>query len=242
MKQNLALQFCRNRNKDVSTLTETHINYDQIHHIRNNWLGAIFFSPGDSHTKGLEGVIKVDIDPKMRFVSFKVTSCNDRVLCRSAPSGHSTSKQLIRTRFFEGLQDHMENKNEGDENKIILGDFICIGDKVERDGGNKTFYRCRFSYALSKLIVENVLEDLWRRENPDSSVFIHYDSSSGTRSRIDRIDTDIKIASNTKINHIMIFFTDRLTLFLLTDSPQKLKLEKIHGILIIFIYVSLSSP
>ena len=31
-------------------------------------------------------------------------------------------------------------------------------------------------------------------------------------------------------------------LFLLTDSPQKLKLEKIHGTLIILFYVSLSSP
>ena len=29
-------------------------------------------------------------------------------------------------------------------------------------------------------------------------------------------------------------------LFLLTDSPQKLKLEKIHGTLIILFYVSLS--
>ena len=89
LKQNLAPQFCRNRNKDVSILTETHINLNQIHHITNNWLGAIFFSPGDSHTKGLlallhlglEGVTEVDTDPKGMFVSFKVTPSNDRVLC-----------------------------------------------------------------------------------------------------------------------------------------------------------------
>ena len=31
-------------------------------------------------------------------------------------------------------------------------------------------------------------------------------------------------------------------LFLLRDSPQKLKLEKIHDTLIILLYVSLSSP
>ena len=88
-KQNLALQFCRNRNKDVSVLTETLINLDQIHHIKNNWLGAIFSSSGDSHTKGLlvllhlglEGVTEDDTDPKGRLVSFKVTPSNDRVLC-----------------------------------------------------------------------------------------------------------------------------------------------------------------
>ena len=89
LKQNLELQFCRNRYKDVIISTEEHINLDQIHYIRNNWLGAIFFSPGDSHTKellvllllSLEGVTEVDTDPKGRFVSLKVTPSNGRVLC-----------------------------------------------------------------------------------------------------------------------------------------------------------------
>ena len=89
LKENLPLQLCRNGNKDVSILTETYINLDQTHHIRNNWLGAIFFSPGDGHTKGflvlfhlgLEGVTEVDTDPKKRFLSFKVTPSDTRVLC-----------------------------------------------------------------------------------------------------------------------------------------------------------------
>ena len=123
LKQNLALQFCRNQNKDVIVLTETHINLDQIQHIRNNWLGAMFYSQGVSHTKGLlvllhlglEGVTEVDTDPKRRFVSFKVTPSNNRVL-RVYALGIGPGK-VSRERFFEGLQNHMENKNEGDENK-----------------------------------------------------------------------------------------------------------------------------
>ena len=54
----------------------------------------------------------------------------------------------------------MENKNEGNENKIIFGDFNCTMDKMEKDGRNKILYRCCFSYALPKLIVDNGLEDL----------------------------------------------------------------------------------
>ena len=84
----------------------------------------------------------------------------------------------------------MENKNEGNENKIILGNFNCTMDKMERDGRNKTLYKCHFNYALSKLIVDNGLEDLWRKENPDSSELTHYNRSSGTRSTIDRVFTD----------------------------------------------------
>ena len=61
----------------------------------------------------------------------------------------------------------MKNKCEGNKNKIILGDFNNTMDKMDRDGGNKTqkLYRCRSNYVLSKLIVDNGLEDLWRSEN-----------------------------------------------------------------------------
>ena len=58
--------------KKVSILTETHINHDQTHHIRNNWFGPIFFSSGNSHKKGLlvlihlglEDITEVDTDPE----------------------------------------------------------------------------------------------------------------------------------------------------------------------------------
>ena len=70
-------------------------------------------------------------------------------------------------------------KNEGNENKITLGDLNCTMDKIDRDSENKTqrLCRCCSNYALSKLIVDNGLEDLWRRENPDSPEFTCYDRS-----------------------------------------------------------------
>ena len=37
----------------------------------------------------------------------------------------------------------MKNKCEGNENKIILGDFNITMDKMDRDGGNKTQRLCR---------------------------------------------------------------------------------------------------
>ena len=84
--------------------SQTHINCDQIYHIRNVWFGFIFFSPGDSHTKrllvllhpGLEVVTEVDSDPKWRFISFKVTTSNERFLWVYVPSRHNTTEQLVR--------------------------------------------------------------------------------------------------------------------------------------------------
>ena len=51
LKQDLALDFYRKKNKYTNILTETHIKHDHILHIRNNWLGPIFLSPETSHTK-----------------------------------------------------------------------------------------------------------------------------------------------------------------------------------------------
>ena len=152
LKQDLALEFCRKQNKYISILTETHIKHDQILHIRDNWLDPIFLSPGSSHTKGLiaqlypgaEGATEVDTDQKEIFLPCKVTLSNKRVLCFCAPSRHNTREQLVRVRFFERLQNYMENKSERNENKIILGDFNITMDKMDKDGGNKTQRRYKF--------------------------------------------------------------------------------------------------
>ena len=53
-----------------------------------------------------------------------------------------------------------------------------------------------------------------------------YDISSGTRSRVDRVYTDTKIASNTKINHIMVSLTDHCNAIFIDRFLSKTKLGK----------------
>ena len=151
-------------------------------------MGPIFFSPGDSHTKGLLVLLHWVLKVSLRLTLIqKARLCPLRLLplmtefCVYAPSGYSTREQLARGRFFEGLQNYMGKKNEGNERKIILEDFNCTMDKMDRDGENKTqrLYRSCSNYALSKLIVDNGLEDLWRRENLDYPEFTRYDRSFG---------------------------------------------------------------
>ena len=77
-----------------------------------------------------------------------------------------------------------------------------------------------------KIIVDNGLEDLWRREYPDSTEFTCCNRSSGTTSRIDRVYTDIKTASNTKINHIMVFFTKNYHDVFIDRFPSKTGIGK----------------
>ena len=118
MKQDLTLEFFRNQNKDIFILTETHINQHHIHQIRNSWLGPIFYSPGDTFTKGIlvllhlgfDHVSDNDTDPKERFVSFKVGPSDDRVFCIHAPSGHNNGQQLARDASLKDYKLTMEAK------------------------------------------------------------------------------------------------------------------------------------
>ena len=52
-------------------------------------------------------------------------------------------------------------------------------DEIDKDGANKTQkrYRCCSNCALRKLVVDIGLEDLWRRENPDSPEFTCHNRS-----------------------------------------------------------------
>ena len=146
-KQEIAIEFCKSQNKDICILAETHIGHEQIHQIQNNWLGPVLISPGDTFSKGLlvllhpgfPDVTEIHSDPNGRFISFKVAPFDDRVLCIYAPSGHSNREQLIRRRFFEELLNYIDHKFEGNENKIILGDFNCTLSQIDRDERKKVF-------------------------------------------------------------------------------------------------------
>ena len=70
------------------------------------------------------------------------------------------------------------------------------------------------------------INDLWRRENPGFSDFTRYDRSSGTKSRISRVYTDIKIANNTKTNHIIVFFSDNYNLISKKELHSETKIGK----------------
>ena len=87
-------------------------------------------------------------------------------------------------------------------------------------------YKYCFNCALSKLIVDNGLDDLWRNENQDSSEIIRYNRSCSTISRIYRVYPDIRIASNTKVNNIIASVTDHYNAVFIDRFPLKIKIVK----------------
>ena len=62
---------------------------------------------------------EIDTVLKRRFVSFKVTPSNEKVVCVYAPRGHNTRKQIAGGHFFEGVQHYSGNESDGNEKRII---------------------------------------------------------------------------------------------------------------------------
>ena len=56
--------------------------------------------------------------------------------------------------------------------------------------------------------------------------FTCYNRSPSTRSKIGRVYTDIKIANNADINHIVVFFTDLYNAISIDRLPSKTKIRK----------------
>ena len=92
---------------------------------------SIISSTADSHTKGmlfllhlsLEGITEVGTDPNERFVSFKVTLSNDRVL---SLHGIKPESSCLGGHLLKGLQSYTQNKNKGNKSKIILRGLILL--------------------------------------------------------------------------------------------------------------------
>ena len=71
--------------KVISILTKTHINHNQIHYTKNNWLGSSFslleiVIQKECYLCFIWDITEVDADPEGKFVSFKVTTSNEGFL------------------------------------------------------------------------------------------------------------------------------------------------------------------
>ena len=181
----------------------------------------IFFFPGDSHTKGILFLLHLGLEFTTEVMNYKFITDSD-------PKGRFVSFKVTPS---------------NDSSLFVPLKGIEPENSWLEQG---RFYRCCSNCDLWKLIVDNGLEDLWRRENPDSPEFTCYDRSFAKGPvYTGSILISILIQKLLAIRRLITWWYPLLIiimLFLLTGSPQKLKLEKIHDTLIIIFYVSPRSP
>ena len=84
----------------------------------------------------LEGVTEVDTDPKGRSVSFKGTTSNDISLFVPL-QGIAPENCWLGGTFLKDYKIICKIKMREMKKKIMLGDFNCAIDKIDRDGEKK---------------------------------------------------------------------------------------------------------
>ena len=82
---------------------------------------------------------------------------------------------------------------------------MTLGNK-DRSTGNEGF--CKSQEQIMSLITEFDLNDLWRRQNPNGRLYMHFHGRSSTYSRIDRAYTFTNFRVGVKIDHEINTFSD----------------------------------
>ena len=145
-----------------------------------------------------------------------------------APSGQSVREQLASKLFSEVLQNYMENKNEGNENKLIFGDFNCAIDKIDRDGGNKAR---RLYIDVPQLYSVKTHCGKWARKFMEKEearlLLVHPIRSFIWHNMQNRQGLyGYKNCWHTRINCIMVSFTDHYNSISIERFHSKIKIRK----------------
>ena len=138
-------------------MQETHVNFSHLHDIRELWDGEVIILSGKTQTCGVLVLAKrtaslieqIITGSVRRFVFFKTKNTTDAVLALYALSGtmkeqHTDGKMFLRnTKKF--LYKKIDRKNKG---------------------------FCKSQKELMSLVTEFDLEDFWRRQKPQTAVYI----------------------------------------------------------------------
>ena len=114
-------------------------------------------------------------------------------------------------------------------NLILLSDFnMTLGNK-DRSTGSKGF--CESQEELMSLITEFDLEDLWRRQNPNGRLRMHFHGRSNTYSGIDRTHTSTNLRMGVKIDNEINTFSYHFQTIVIKREPKNFKRGKGYWIL-----------
>ena len=234
--RDLVINYCKTLDSDFSILQETRINFSYLHDIRELWDGEVIISPGKAQTCGVLVLAKrkappieqIITDPG-RYVFFKIKNTADAVLALYSPSATMKERRIDRQMYIRKIKKLLYKKVTRKNNLILLSDCnMTLGNK-DRSTGSKGF--CESQEELMSLITEFDLEDLWRRQNPNGRLRMHFHGRSNTYSGIDRTHTSTNLRMGVKIDNEINTFSYHFQTIVIKREPKNFKRGKGYWIL-----------
>ena len=127
-RRDVVINYCETLDLDLSILQETHVNFSQLHDIREFWYGEVIISSGKTQIccvlvlakRTAPPIEQITADPAGRYSFFKIKSTTDAVL---ASSGTMKEWRIDRQMFIRKIKKLLYKKITRKNNLILLGDF-----------------------------------------------------------------------------------------------------------------------
>ena len=190
-KRQIIFHWLKQQNSHICFIQETHC-HDTFG--ANNWSaewgGKCFWSLGTSLARGVAILFQekldikisneiVDINGRYIYITIEVDECKVNLLNVYAPNNGNE-----RVRFFNNIKQIVKDKEE----LIIGGDFnCCISNNEDRRYAENVRERREDQGVteMKELMIENNLEDVWRRRHPNLKRYSYFKKNSKSASRID---------------------------------------------------------
>ena len=198
-KRNAIFSWLNDNNADIVFLQETHCNSEQDKtQWSSEWGGKCIWSTSSSSSCGVAILFKpkidvilsnseIDIHGRYIIVDCKVDEVYSHLTNIYAPNSPTD-----RADFFVMLNKKLQQQKQltGDGYIVLGGDFNCTQNAlIDRRHDKKTDHlsitQDRGHKEIKKLMLENDLEDVWRRRNPTARKYSYFKANSKIASRID---------------------------------------------------------
>ena len=153
---------------DIACIQETHSSFSDEKYWENEWGGKIFFSHGDTNSRGVcillkpnlnYKIIKLDTHPSGRYIFIDVLISDQiyTLVCLYGPNNDVPT-------FFSNISSNLLTF-KGD-NIILSGDFNFVFNlELDKKGGNSnTNFKAR-TECLALMNTHHLI-DIWRERNP----------------------------------------------------------------------------
>jgi exonuclease III len=212
-KRNLVFTELSKYQNDIILLQETHSTVFDEKHFRTKWGPNIFFSHGESNSKGVCTIIPKnfsgkcelyhsDLEGRLLIVKISIDDTELYLFNLYFPTSNHETDQI--TLLME-LNDHLTDNSAG--NIVLGGDWnVILNDNLDKKSkSTNTCPNYKFRDNLLRLIEEHNLIDCWRLSNPTAKKFTCRSGKGNgiaTLSRIDMLiisENLLNIMTNNKI-------------------------------------------
>ena len=195
-KRDSIFSWLKENNADIVFLQETHCNSEHDNKQRSaEWGGQCIWSTCASASRGVAILVKPnidvvlsnsEIDPYGRYI---IVDCSVDESHTHLINIYAPNIPLDRVNFFLFLNNKLKQLTD-DRYVVQGGDFNCtqnaaLDRRHDKKTPTHTFVEDRGNNELKRLMIENSLEDVWRRRNPSASRYSYFKANSKIASRID---------------------------------------------------------